>query len=173
MYLLSLCFFERHQKLWIFNLDIWKCEVTAWKVMPGSKCGQDSCKCIRQNQFNVCSISELARCHPRPTFGMKSSENNMFLRGAVCDKYTVARSVAFIPQSPFFPINLQLVQKNFPNKSGLLSSLTGKWPRTAFHYLSFPHISCFSFHRKWMFTRDCILWWVEHICQAVQCSAAN
>ena len=51
--------------------------------MPGSKCGQDSCQCIRQNQFNVCSISELGRCYSRRTLGMKSSTNDMFLRSPV------------------------------------------------------------------------------------------
>ena len=58
------------------------------------------------------------------------------LRGAVCDKHTVARSVAFIPQSQFFPSNLQLLQKNFPNKSGHLSSLaSGHHP---LYFIIFP-----------------------------------
>lgn len=79
-------------------------------------------------------------CPSRPTYGMKSSKKwhvfeELSLRSAVCDKYTVARSVAFIPQSQFFRISLQLVQKNFPNKSGLLSSLASGHP---LHFIIFP-----------------------------------
>ena len=52
--------------------------------------------------------------------------------------------------SGLYPISLcsfsqQLASwhKNFPDKSGPLSS-----PATAHHYLSFPHITCFSFYSK-------------------------
>ena len=52
--------------------------------------------------------------------------------------------------SGLYPTSLALSQqlssschKNFPDKSGPLSS-----PATALHYLSFPHISCFSFCSK-------------------------
>ena len=72
------------------------------------------------------------------------------LRGAVCDKHTVATGQV----SGLYPTK-SVLSKQLATSPEKLSQqiwpsvLIGKWPPpTVFHYLSFPHISCFSFLRK-------------------------